>query len=169
MAEKYLTGLSKIQIGDIAVDGDVSANFTDLGKVYKDTAKLEQAEGEEIEHEVEDVDDPVISITTKGRTTVEWAIIDFDPDTLVKVLGGTSTGTAPNKKWEAPDSASLLEKSVKITPKVGSPIILPRVSLRARIDYQLTRAGIAQVIITGKVLQPTKTGVKSIQIGGAAS
>ncbi|HQB47416.1 MAG TPA: hypothetical protein PK785_00955 [Bacteroidales bacterium] len=165
MAEKYLTGLAKIEIGDIAADGGVATSFVTLGQVYKDTAKLEQAEGEEIEHEVENVDDPVFSFVTKGKTTITWAIIDYDADTLVKVLGGTATGTAPNKKWEAPDSAPVLEKSVLITPKSGSTITIPRVSLRARIDYQLTRSGIAQVIISGKVLQPTKTGVKSIQIG----
>lgn len=164
MAEKYLTGLSKIEIGSIAVDGDVSANFESVGQIYKETAKIEQAEGEAIEHEVEDVEDPVILIPSKGRTTFEFAIINFDPDNLVKILGGTATGTAPNKKWEAPDSASILEKSVKITPKSGSPIVIPRASLRSRITYTLSKSGIAQVIVSGTVLQPTKEGVKSIQI-----
>jgi hypothetical protein len=165
MAEKYLTGLAKIEIGDIAVDGDVAASFASIGQIYKDTAKYEQADGENIEHEVEDVEDPVIVVPTKGRTTLEFAVIDFDPDNLVKILGGTATGTAPDKVWEAPVSASIVEKSVKITPKAGKPITIARMSLRARVSYTLTKSGIAQVIVSGTVLQPTKAGVKPIKIG----
>lgn len=163
--ETYLTGLSKIEIGDIAGDGDVSAAFAAVGQVYKDTAKIEQADGEVFEHEVEEVDDPVVTVPTKGRTTIEWSIIDFTPENLVKVLGGTASGTTPNEKWVSADTAAVIEKSVKITPKTGKPITFPRVSLRARINYALGKSGIAQVIISGTVLQPTKTGVKSISIG----
>ncbi len=165
MAETYITGISKIEISDIAVDGGVGTTFGSVGQVYKDTAKLEQAEGEEIEHEVEEVDDPVVIVATKGRTTLEFAVIDFTPANLVKVLGGAVTGVAPDEKWEAPDTASTIEKSVKITPSSGKPITFPRVSLRARIMYTLGKAGIAQVMIKGTVLQPTKTGTKSIAIG----
>ncbi len=165
MAETYITGISKIEISDIAVDGGVGTSFAGVGQVYKDTAKLEQAEGEDVEHIVEEVDDPVVIVTSKGRTTLEFAVIDYTPANLVKVLGGAVTGTAPNEKWESPDSSSILEKSVKITPKAGKPITFPRVSLRARIMYTLGKAGIAQVMIKGTVLQPTKTGTKSISIG----
>ena len=164
MAERRLTGISKIEIGDIAVDGGVSTSFAVLGNTYKDTATLEQAEGEVIEHEVEEAEDPVVIVPTKGRTTIQFSIIDFTPATLVKVLGGAVTGVAPAEKWEAPDVASIIEKSVKITPKSGVPITMPRVSLRARVTYPLTRAGIAQVVITGTVLQPDKVGTKSIII-----
>jgi hypothetical protein len=165
MAETYLTGIAKIEIGEIAVDGGAATSFESVGQIYKDTARMEQAEGESFEHEVEDVDDPVVIVPTKGRSTVEWAVIDFTPANLVKILGGAVTGTAPNDKWEAPDTAVIIEKSVKITPKSGKPVTLPRVSLRARINYALSKSGIGQVIISGTVLQPTKTGVKSIIYG----
>lgn len=165
MAETYLTGLSKIEIGDIAADGDVSAAFATVGQVYRDTAKIDQAEGEEFEHEVEEVDDPVVVVAKKGKTTIEWSVIDFTPANLVKVLGGAVTGTAPNEKWNSGDTAVILEKSVKITPKSGKPITYPRVSLTARMSYTLGKSGIAQVLIKGKILQPTKSGVKSVSIG----
>lgn len=165
MSETYLTGIAKIEIGDIAVDGGPATAFATVGMIYRDTARMEQAEGEVFEHEVEDVDDPVVMVPTKGRTTIEWVVVDFTPSNLVKVLGGAVTGTAPNEKWEGPDTAVVIEKSVKLTPKTGKAITLPRVSLRARINYALSKSGIAQVIITGTVLQPAKTGVKSIIFG----
>lgn len=165
MAENYLTGIAKIEIGDIAVDGGPATSWSTVGNIYKDTARMEQADGETVEHEVEEIDDPVVMVPQKGRTTIEWGVIDYTPANLVKVLGGAVTGTAPNEKWESPDAAIINEKSVKITPKSGKPITLPRVSLRARINYALSRSGIAQVMISGTVLQPTKAGVKSVIVG----
>lgn len=165
MAEKRILGVGAIKVGDIAADGGVSTVFDALGVTYKDTAELTQEDGEDIVHECEEQDDPIEIIPTKGKTTIKWAIVDFTPETLVKVLGGTVTGTAPNKKWEAPDAATIIEKSVEITDKKGSTITLPRVSIKAAINYKLAKSGIAQVMITGTVLQPTKTGVKACIIG----
>ena len=161
MAEKRALGVASIHIGDMAVDGDVSAAFASIGTIYKDTASIEQETGEEIMHEAEELDDPIEIVSTKGRTKIAWGITDFTPATLVKVLGGAATGTAPDQKWEAPDTATIIEKSVKITSKNGVTFTYPRVSLKARISYKLAKSGIAQVLIEGTVMQPTKAGVKS--------
>ena len=165
MAERRILGIGSIKVGDIAADGGVSVSFTSLGVTYKDTAELTQEEGESITHECEEQDDPIEIIPTKGKTTIKWGIVDFSPSVLVKVLGGTASGTAPADKWEAPDSASIIEKSVEITDKRGVKMTFPRVSIKATINYKLAKSGIAQVIITGTVLQPTKAGVKSCTIG----
>ena len=165
MAEKRILGVGQIALGDIAADGGVATTFTPLGVTYKDTAEITQEEGEDIIHDCEELDDPIEVIPTKGKTTIKWSIVDFTPDTLIKVLGGTKTGTAPNTKWEAPDAATVIEKSVEITDKRGAKITFPRVSIKAAINYKLAKSGIAQVAITGTVLQPTKTGTKSCIIG----
>lgn len=165
MAEKRILGVEKIEIGDIAVDGDVATIFAALGVTYRDTATFEQEEAEDIEHECEETDDPIEVLAGSKKSTISWGIVDFAPETLVKVLGGTVSGSGETAKWEAPATSEIIEKSVKITPKKGSPITLPRVSLKARIQYNIGKAGIAQVLITGKVLTPTKTGVASIVVG----
>ncbi|MGB4134241.1 MAG: hypothetical protein WBK12_08745 [Tenuifilaceae bacterium] len=165
MAEKRILGVQKIEVGELAADGGVATTFAALGLTYKDTATFEQEEAEDIEHECEENDDPIEVLAGSKKSTISWGIVDFDPDTLVKVLGGTKTGESPNFKWEAPASASIIEKSVKITPKKGTPITLPRVSIKARIQYTIGKAGIAQVLITGKVLTPTKAGTASIIVG----
>lgn len=164
MAEKRILGVNAIEIGDIAADGGPATTFEALGVTYLDTATLEQSEAEDIEHECEEFDDPIEVLPGVKKTTVSWAIVDFTPATLVKVLGGETTGAAPDEKWEAPATSELIEKSVKITPKKGSPIVLPRVSLKARIQYDIAKKGIAKVLISGKVLTPTK-GTSSTIIG----
>ncbi len=164
MSEKRSLGIASIMIGDIAGDGGVATTFASLGNIYKDTATIEQETGEDIVHEAEELDDPIEVIPTKGKTKISWGIVDFTAATLVKVLGGTVSGTAPADIWQAPDSASTIEKSVKVTSKNGVTFTYPRVSLKARVSYKLAKSGIAQVLIEGTVLQPTKPGTKSCEI-----
>jgi len=164
MAEKRILGVTKIEIGDIAADGDVSALFATVGQIYKGTASIEQEEGEDIVHESEEVDDPIEVVPTKGKTTVSWGVVDFTPENLVKVLGGTVSGIAPNTKWESPDSAATIEKSIKVTSRGGKTFTYPRASIKARISYALAKEGIAQVLITATIMQPTKTGVKGCTV-----
>ena len=164
MAEKRALGVSSIMIGDIAVDGGVSTTFAGLGTIYKDTASIEQETGEEFVHEAEELDDPIEIVPTKGRTKISWGITDFTAATLVKVLGGTVSGTAPADIWQAPDTAQTIEKSVKVTSKNGTTFTYPRVSIKARVSYPLAKSGIAKVLIEGTVMQPTKSGTKSCEI-----
>lgn len=165
MAETRLLGVSKIEIGAIAADGDVSAAFATAGTIYKDTAEITQEQDANVEHYCEESDDPFAIIPGAKKTKIKWAITDYTPTALVALLGGTATGTAPADSWTAPDTSDIIEKSVKITPKSGKTITFPRVSLQATINYKLTKSGIAQVIVEGTVMTPTKTGVKAIKLG----
>jgi hypothetical protein len=168
MAEVRTLGLTSIQVSDIAVDGGLGTTFAALGKTYKDTAELMGADPETFEHQSEESDDPEESVVTKGKITIKWSIFDTDADTLVKVLGGTSSGTAPNKIWSAPDTAANIEKSVKITPKAGKIINIVRAKIVAKINYKLSKNGIFMVDITATVLTPTKAATASITVGAAA-
>lgn len=165
MSETRLIGVSSIGIGDIAVDGDVATTFAALGHTYKDTAEITQTQDADTEHMCEESDEPFEIIPGAKKTTLKWAITDATPETLVKVLGGTVTGTGETKAWEAPAVTEVIEKSVKITPKSGKPITCPRVSLKATIDYKLQRNGIFKVNVEGRVLTPTKTAVAALRIG----
>jgi hypothetical protein len=165
MPEIRSLGLQSIEIADMAADGDVGTVFATLGVTYQDTAELAQEDPEVTEFYSEENDDAEEVIVAKGKITVKWAIIDFQPATLVKVLGGTVTGTAPNDSWSAPAAGVKIEKSIKITPKSGKVITIPRANIAAKLSYKLSKKGIAMVEITARVLQPTKTGVKSIKIG----
>lgn len=165
MAETKLLGVSKIEISDIAADGDVGTTFASLGNTYKDTAEITQEQDADIEHVCEEADDPFAIVPGVKKTKLKWAVTDFSPANLVKILGGTATGTAPNDTWTPPATSSIIEKSVKITPQSGKIITYPRVALRGLINYKLAKAGIAQVVIEGRVMTPTKTGIASMKLG----
>lgn len=165
MAETRLLGVSSIQIGAIAADGDVSTTFAALGVTYKDTAEITQAQDADTEHICEEFDDAFAVVPGVKKTTIKWSITDATPATLAVILGGTATGVAPTDSWTGPATSSIIEKSVKITPSSGKVITLPRVSLKATIDYKLQRAGIFKVNIEGRVMTPTKAGVAAIKLG----
>lgn len=165
MAEKRLLAVSAIEIGSIAADGGVATTFESVGTIYKGTANLEQSEPEDIEHECEELDDPIEVLPGSKKTTIAFGITDFTPANLVKLLGGTVTGEGDEAKWEAPATSDVIEKSVKITPKKGKPITIVRMSLKARITYQLAKEGIAQVLVTGSMLTPTKAATAPLTIG----
>jgi len=165
MAERRILAVNKIEIGAIAADGDVSAAFATAGSIYKDTADFNQAADADIEHYCEESDDPMEVVPGAKKSTVKWAITDFSPSVLLGLFGGAVTGVAPDDSWTAPATTEIIEKSVKITPKVGSVLTFPRVSLKCTINYKLAKSGIAQVMIEGRILTPTKAGVKSIKIG----
>lgn len=149
-------------MGDIAPDGDVSTSFAPLGVTYKDSAIFEQSEEEDIEHGCEEFDDPAEVVSGSKKTTLNWELLDFSPETLVKVLGGAVKGN----KWEGPAVTSdVIEKSIKIIPKKGGEIVIPRAKIKGRIVYNVARTGIARVAITAKVLTPTKAGTPPITIG----
>lgn len=165
MAETRTLGLTKIEVGAIAGDGGVSTTFAALGVTYKDTAELTQEDPEVTEHNSEENDEPEEVITTKGKTTLKWSIIDTTPTTLASILGGTATGVAPNDKWEAPATAADIEKSIKITPKRGKTITIVRAKIVAKINYKLAKTGIFMVDITATVLTPTKANTPAITVG----
>lgn len=165
MAETRLLGVAKIEIGTIAVDGDVSAAFASPGNIYKDTAEITQEQEADTEHFCEERDEAFAIVPGTKKTKIKFAVTDFTPAALAVLLGGTATGVAPNDSWTAPATTDIIEKSVKITPKSGKTITFPRVSLRAMINYKLAKSGIAQVMVEGTVMTPTKTGVAAIKIG----
>lgn len=167
MAEIRTLGLSKIETSNIAADGGIGTSFTALGKTYKDTAELVGEDPEVFEHFCEESDDPEEEIITKGKVTLKWSIFDTDADILIKVLGGTATGIAPNKIWSAPATAPEVEQSIRITPKTGKVINIVRAKIRAKPNYKLAKNGIFLVDITATILTPTKANTASWSVGGS--
>jgi hypothetical protein len=165
MSETRTLGLLKIEVSDIASDGGVGTTFAALGKTYKDSAEIMGAEPEVLEHYSEESDDPEETLTYKGKVNIKFSIFDTDADTLVKVLGGTATGSAPNKVWNDGATAPAIEKSVKITPRSGKVVTFVRVKLVGKPNYKLSKNGIFLVDMIGTVLTPTKANTAAWTVG----
>jgi|LSPZ01.1.fsa_nt_gi hypothetical protein len=149
-------GLLKIEVGELAGDGDLSTALASLGGTFKESCKITQDDNETFDFEIEEQDDPIESVVTKkGATTIEWAVVDFEPATLQKVWGGEVV----DGKWEEPETIPEKELSVRVTPKTGSPFTYPRCKVNAKLDYEATRTGIAKIVVRARKMKPVKEGV----------
>lgn len=167
MAEKRSIGVASIKIGGIAVDGGMGTTLAVVGKTYRDSAELVQDDPELTDIECEEDDDPVETIEKIGARTLRWSIMDYEPDTLVKVLGGTVTGAGTEidpKIWNAPTVSPSLEQSVEIISKTGVKFTIPRAKIMAKLNARLVKNGVALVDIQAKVLTPTKAATAPLQI-----
>lgn len=164
MAEKRSVGLKSIKLGAIAADGGMGTSLAALGVTFRGTATMETAEGQVFQFFSEENSDPEVEVFEKGITTVKWAIINLDPDALVKCLGGTVTGAGDAKKWSAPDDPPAIEQSIEIQTAFGRKIEIPRAGIRARFTWNLSRSEIAQVAITATILKPEKSGLAPYSI-----
>jgi hypothetical protein len=155
-------GLSKIEVGAIAADGDMGTSLATLGYTYQDTCKMTQDDPETTEHYAEEVDDPIVSISRGGKTNFAFSVMDADLTVLQTLLGGETTGTGGMQKWSAPDKLPVIEKSVRITPEQGLKFEVPRMKLASKINAEFSKKGILLIDVAGTVLQPTKSGVKKM-------
>lgn len=152
-------GVSKIELATIAVDGDVGTTFAALGLTQEGTTKINFADDTTTDLMVEEMDVAADSVATPGEKTFEFTVANPDEDTLVELFGGMKTGTGASTVYKAPASAVVIERSVKITPKKGIGWVFPRALITAKFTSDVGKTTWVGVTVTGKVLQPTKTGV----------
>jgi len=158
MGKSIITlGLSKIEVGAIAVDGGMGTTLASLGYTYQDTCKMTQEDPQTTDHYAEEVDDPVVSISRAGKTLFNFSIMNPTVTVLADMLGGAADETA--ETWAAPAKFPAVEKSVKITPEQGLKFDIPRMRLAAKINAEFSKKGILLIEVSGTVMVPGKTGV----------
>lgn len=163
-----MKGLDGIDIADIPSDGSIPTTWTHIGVTYRDEALLTEDDPSETNHYSNENDDPEESDISGGAKKLSFNLIDYDPDNLVKYMGGAATGTAPDKAWEAPPQKDKIEKAFRVRSKNGQYITFPRVSFWAKVDYKLAPSGIAKVLVVGTVMTPAGAGVPPMKKGKLA-
>ena len=147
MASIATFGLSKIEAKAVnAVDGD----YKILGMTYQDTCTLTQNEPEEIEHYAEECDTPVVCVSRPGKIILSFSIMDADVDTLVSLLGGSKSESGA---WNAPEVIPSIEMSIRVTPKSGMVIEIPRARVVAKFNGSFSRSGVFLISVTATVLK----------------
>ena len=164
MAEIRTFGVKSIKIGDVGVDGGMGNSLSVIGdgNTLEGTASFVKEEDEEVEFFAEEHDDAIESILKKGKAILEFAIVDFTPSTLVKVLGGTVNATSG--AWEAPAVAAEIEQSVEVITKRDVKIELTRAKISATIDWPLSKEELGKVTVRARVLAPTKVDTPAYTI-----
>ncbi|HEY4207981.1 MAG TPA: hypothetical protein VGM31_14255 [Puia sp.] len=166
---KYGLGLEKIELSDIAEDGGPGVAFTAIGNTVQGSAQLTQADGTTTDFNIEEQDDPVETVVSqKGKKTLAFSCFDVDGPTLVKFFGGTYTAynaTGPvHASYSPNDSASAIEKTVRLTDKKGNIFTIVRGNIAAKFNWSFTKDKLAQVDLTVDILVPTKEDTPSFSI-----
>ncbi|MDD4820355.1 MAG: hypothetical protein PHD21_05940 [Flavobacteriales bacterium] len=147
MASIATFGLSKIEVKKVSA---VDTEYKTLGMTYQDSCSLTQNDPEVVEHYAEESESPVVSVARAGKIVLSFSVMDADVDTLVSLLGGSKSETGA---WNAPDSAPVVEMSIRVTPKSGMVIEIPRASVVAKISGNFSRSGLFLVAVTATVLK----------------
>lgn len=162
MAGLINIGVSSIAIGAIATDGGMGTTLSPLGYTEEGSAQINMDDPTETEFNVEELDTPIWIESKAGKIAVAFKVANPDEDTLVKVFGGTKTGTGATAVYTWPLISPVIERSIKITPKQGMGISIPRAKITAKFSSEIGRAALLGVEVTGTVLQPTKADEPAI-------
>lgn len=160
--EQRTFGLKSVKMGD----DSATLSLLGDGNTLQGTASFNKAEDEEETFNSEESDDPMETVTTKGQSVLEFAIVDFTPATLVRVMGGEVNATTG--EWEAPDVAPEIEQAFEVITKKDVKLTINRAKVKGSIEWPLTKTDIGRVIIRATVMKPTD-GSKGYKIGKVAA
>jgi len=159
MANVVTTGLTSIKVGDIAGDGGMGTTLAVLGYTNEGSIQFTEEDPTSTEFKAEEVDDPIYISQTKGKTTFSFQLGFPDYDQLVATLGGAKSGSGNAMIWSAPSTMPTIEKSIKIIPKVGYVLNIPRGKITGKPNGGFSKTDQFKVDVTITCLTPTKAGV----------
>lgn len=155
MAKKvYTLGLNAVKMGDVGL----SCTRTSLGLTYQDSCKMTMDDAETSDFYAEEEDDPVVSISRAGKTTIEFDLMNPSPDDLVTLMGGTASKSesslTDNDTWTAPAKAPSIYKSLELDPEQGLNIQVSRAKIDAKINGEFSKKGMTLVHVKATVSKP---------------
>lgn len=158
MADLITIGVSKIEVGAIAGDGGMGTTLAVIGKTAEGTASMSTEDPTLTEFYAEESDTALYTSSKAGKTTFNFSLAAPDLAQMAAVFGGTVTGTGNALVWKRPDTAPVIEKSIKITPQAGVVFKIPRGSITAKFSGGFSKNDTLKVDIIITVLLPTKSG-----------
>lgn len=158
---KKAIGLSEEGIEIAVLDATGVAkeeNYVSLGKCFKDTAVLDQAEGEVVACQCEESDFPEEEQYNKGLTTLKFSTSDLDPQSCHQIFGGTLTGEPGAQKWTSPEGLNAQTVAVRFSTKSGLKVSFAKMKLRSRINWAIKKNGYGLLEHTLTALSPISVG-----------
>lgn len=145
MDDKFIYGIAELKINNLAI-----------GYIEKGSFQYGGSPAETVDVEAEQVPSaPVLILLQKNATIAPtFNLIQLDLANLQAVMGGTVTG----QKWEAPSDLVSITGAVNITTMSGAVINIPKASVQANLDGNLTLTEVSKVKVTLKVLAPDGGG-----------
>ena len=152
-------GLKKIEFGEIAADGGVSAAFSQWGVTPDDeTAQFTVGKPDIKEFRSIENDDPeFVFESKKGTAKFEGSMFDVSAATLEKAMGGTVVAGV----YSSPSETFSLEQSVKAETITGNVITAVRCKVVFWLTWNFKKDNIAKLSYEATVLKPTKAATPS--------
>lgn len=154
-------GVDKIEITEVGTE-----DWRILGYTSIDTAAVSEEEGTTTDFNVEELDTPLFSRFTPGKTTIAWDIADPSLPAFVEVFGGTITGIGDAAQWNAPASYVQKEFRVRITPKIGYMMLFNRMLFKPLKNFTLGKNNLTAITVNADMLQPTDGVTPALVLGG---
>lgn len=138
-------GLSKISVGTAAANGTMPTELAKIGKVYKDSCKIAQDAADVTEHYEEGKSAPEVRKKSKKIPKVIFSLMDCDPATLVKYIGGETVST---NGWGFNGDEITANVAMKIESEQGLDFCIPNADVEAVINADMSAKGIFLVDFT---------------------
>lgn len=153
MAE-IVYGCKSIKFGTAADNGTMPAAMTKLFDTYRDSVSFVE-EDPDVQDEFSDQqDDPIISLTTKGKKTLKGSTFDWTPSILTELKGGTVV----NGIWSEPAVAPIITKAVELETDSGTKIMCSKWQVTAKLNMEIKKKNVALLEFTLTPLLPVKIG-----------
>lgn len=146
-------GLAKIEMGTVDSTGAMQSTLTQIGYTYKDSCTMSADNPDISELFVEEVDLPMDTQGELGAMTISWDILNPNVTEIAAMMGGTAT--AADNKYEGATSWSAIEKAIKLTPKKGFALSIPRGQINAQLTGGWRKGEPMLLHMEVRVLVPT--------------
>lgn len=163
MANEVAIGLKSFYMGDVANDGGMGTALDKVSNAVIDTPVLSIPEGERVDFQIEDSDDPYYSKVTPGVKTLSISFFGLSAALLHKFFGGTLTPGATSSDpdvWESPLQILPFEASLIAEHSQGGHLKIVRASISATADWNFQKNNLPQINVVATVLTPTKADTK---------
>jgi len=167
---KSLKGYKAFRIGAIAPDGGMGTALTALGTTVKGSTNATSSEATTQDFNIEEQKEAFEStVTEESQMSGVLECYDIDPDTAVKVFGGTATsvgtGASKRKVFTPPGGGtSPLEVSGEIESKNGNILAVPRMQLLPVWNLSFQDAELGKIVLNWKALGPSKANTAAYTI-----
>ena len=170
MIKVFTFGLSKIEMADCPSTGAMAADkdLVNMGYTNENSAQLTMEVPDSTEFNAEEVEDPVLIIKKAKSVTVEWDIMNPSPDDMVRLMGGTASKSeaslSDNDQWEPPIDEPTIEQCLRVTPKQGLGISIPRADITATFGGTYSKSELVLLHVSAKVMAPTASTIKRFKM-----
>lgn len=157
MAEKIgipLHGTKKVLAAPVTADGTVplEAAWKELCRTYKNSVEIVDTKPTKKQEYCDQQSKPIKIFYESGATEGKFQAYDYDPATLVELIGGTTV----DGEWTEPEENLGKEIALRFMTDSGHQITYPQVMLIATKNMKLVKDGLALIDCEFDPLLPGK-------------